>query len=192
MLLLPSRKWQSQFEHEHRSLSWLQCDVCEDNRGLVDKLWCELCRKHEHSMQSLENFSRAWITHSSNHKTSNILDHVSSDQHRAAVMRWRAATAKATNQPITTYSPIASSLLTMDETVNKRMMKKFEICYLLAKEGIAFHKYPALHDLEARHGWILALHTKQKTPLRPSPTTLPRVSDNLSFAPSPQLTSTVS
>ena len=78
------------------------------------------------------------------------------------MMRERAATAKATNQPITTYSPIASSLLTMDEAVKKRMKKKFDICYLLAKEGIAFHKYPALHDLEARHGVDLGFAYKTK------------------------------
>ena len=28
------KKWQSQFEREYQSLSWLWCDVCEDNRGL--------------------------------------------------------------------------------------------------------------------------------------------------------------
>ena len=118
------KKWQSQFELEHQSLSWLRCDICKDNRGLIDKLWYELC-KYEHSIQSLNNVSRAWITGSSNHKTSNMLDHASSDQLCAAMMKERVARAKATNQPI------ASSLLTMDKAVKKRM-KKFDICYLLA------------------------------------------------------------
>ena len=125
---------QSQFEREHQLLSWLRCDVCKDNRGLVDKLWCELCRKHEHSIHSLKNLSRAWITGSSNHKTSNILDHASSDQHCAAMIE-RAARGKAANQPTTTYSPIASSLLMTDEAVKKRMEKKFDICYLLANNN---------------------------------------------------------
>ena len=29
----------------------------------------------------------------------------------------------------------------MDETVQARMKKKFDICYILAKEGLAFKKY---------------------------------------------------
>ena len=69
------KKWQSKFEHEHQLLSWLRCDVCEDNRGLVDKLWCELCRKHEHSIQSSKNLSRAW-THSTIAYPLDVFPHV--------------------------------------------------------------------------------------------------------------------
>ena len=47
------------------------------------------------------------------------------------MLRVHAAAAKAANQPITTYSPIASSLLMMDESV-KKQMKKFDICYFCA------------------------------------------------------------
>ena len=32
------------------------------------------------------------------------------------------------------------------------MRRKFDMCYLMAKEGIAFEKFPALYELEARHG----------------------------------------
>ena len=31
------------------------------------------------------------------------------------------------------------------------MKCKFDICYVIAKEGIAFSKYPALYDLESQH-----------------------------------------
>ena len=48
----------------------------------------------------MKNFSRAWITGSSNHKTSNILDHATSEQHRVATICVYAEAAKATNQPI--------------------------------------------------------------------------------------------
>ena len=50
----------------------------------------------------------------------------------------------------------------MDETVKEQMKKKSEICYLLAKEGIAFHKYPVLHNLEAGHGVDLGFAYKTK------------------------------
>lgn len=63
----------------------------------------------------------------------------------------RKEAAKASNLPVTSYSPIARSLLTMDESIRSRMMKKFDICYVMAKEGMAFKKFPALHALEERH-----------------------------------------
>ena len=31
------------------------------------------------------------------------------------------------------------------------MKRKFDICYVMAKEGMAFSKYPALYNLESRH-----------------------------------------
>ena len=31
------------------------------------------------------------------------------------------------------------------------MRRKLDLCYLMAKEGIAFEKYAALYELEARH-----------------------------------------
>ena len=40
----------------------------------------------------------------------------------------------------------------MDEAVQGRMKKKFDICYVMAKESLGFRKYPALHELEERHG----------------------------------------
>ena len=38
----------------------------------------------------------------------------------------------------------------MDATQKVRMMHKFEICYVIAREGLAFLKYPALHALAER------------------------------------------
>ena len=59
--------------------------------------------------------------------------------------------AKAHKEPVATYTPIARSLLNMDVATKDRMNRKFDICYVLAKEGISFSKYPALFDLESRH-----------------------------------------
>ena len=60
--------------------------------------------------------------------------------------------AKATNCPVTAYAPIAQSLLSIDRSLRERMGKKFDICYMLAKENLPFRKYPAIHELESRHG----------------------------------------
>ena len=75
----------------------------------------------------------------------------------------RVKAAKASNLPVTTYSPIACSLLTMDASVRSRLKKKFDICYIMAKEGMAFKKYPTLHALEECHGVDLGF--TYKTPL---------------------------
>ena len=60
--------------------------------------------------------------------------------------------AKATNAALTTYTPNAKSLLSMDKSLEERMGKKFDICYVLAKENLAFRKYPVIHELESHHG----------------------------------------
>jgi hypothetical protein len=40
----------------------------------------------------------------------------------------------------------------MEKPLQEKMCKKFDICYVLAKENLAFRKYPAIHQLESRHG----------------------------------------
>ena len=74
--------------------------------------------------------------------------------------------AKSACAPITTYSPIVRSLLTMDKSTLEKMERKFDICYLLAKEGMAFKKYPALYSLEERHGVELGNAYKTKDSAR--------------------------
>lgn len=114
----------------------------------------------------LKHFSASWITGSSNHRSSNIVDHAQSEQHKAAMLKLRRDQAKSSNKSITSYSPIARSLLGMDDAVKDRMRKKFDICYVMAKERMAFRKYPALHDLESRHGVDLGTAYKTKDSAR--------------------------
>lgn len=63
-----------------------------------------------------------------------------------------AQQAKAMNKPLTSYAPIAKSLLVMDKGLQERLGKKVDICYMLAKDNLAFRKYLAIHKLETRHG----------------------------------------
>ena len=74
------RKWQSQYESYYQLLSWLQCDTDQENNGMVDCLWCKLCVKDEQNIPGSKNFSRAWISSSSNQKTSGMGEkqHISS------------------------------------------------------------------------------------------------------------------
>ena len=115
------------------------------------QLWCQACRNHERSITGIKNFSRSWIVGSTNQKTSNLVDHAKSEQHRAAMSRMYAESAKASKLPVTSYSPIARSLLTIDEGTQERLRKKFDICYVVAKQGLSFRKYPSIHALQERH-----------------------------------------
>ena len=113
---------------------------------------CAVCTRFEASIRGLKNLSDAWISGSNNHRTSNIVDHAKSEQHKASMMRLRADQAKSKQLSITSYSPIARCLLRMDQTSKERMCKKFDICYVMTKENMAFRKYPVLHELEIRRG----------------------------------------
>ena len=78
-------------------------------------------------------------------------DYLHSEHHHVAMVQGRADVARTLNQPLTSYSPIPRSVLVMDEAVQWHM-KKFDICYVMAKESLGFQKYPALRELEERHG----------------------------------------
>ena len=54
----------------------------------------------------------------------------------------------------------------MDKSTLEKMERKFDMCYLLAKEGTAFKKYPALYRLKERHGVELGNAYKTKDSAR--------------------------
>ena len=146
------QKWQRIHEQEHQALTWLRCKRNRSNSTVVDSLFCEVCKIFEDNIRGMRNFSSTWISGSTNLRTSNMFDHASSEQHKAAMQRLRVNNAKASNQSIVTYAPIAKSLLNMEASVKAKMKYKFDICYLMAKESIAFEKFPALHELQSCHG----------------------------------------
>ena len=100
----------------------------------------------------MKNYSDVWIKGSSNQRTSSVLDHIGSKQHKAAMSRFCAAQTHAENEPVTTYALIARCLLTLDDADKGRIKRKFDLSYFMAKEGIAFDKFAPLADLESRHG----------------------------------------
>ena len=143
------QKWQKQEEKEHKTISWLRCDKQQSH---VTSLWCQACRKFENNIRGVKNFSAAWIVGTANQKLCNVIDHARCDQHKLSMSLLRTEQAKATNTTITSYAPIARSMLSMEKPLQEKMCKKFDICYVLAKENLAFRKYPAIYQLESRHG----------------------------------------
>ena len=145
-------KWQRQYDSDYQSVLWLRCTKDDDDKSLVSTLWCDVCRQYKARITGMRNFSASWIAGSTNHRSSSIVDHAKSEQHVASMAHMRTARAKANNEQIESYAPIARYLMTMDEEEKLRMMHKFEICYVLTREGVAFHKYPAFHCLAERQG----------------------------------------
>ena len=123
-------KWQREFEREYQSLLWLRCDKDEVNRSLVATLYCEVCQPSKDRIQGIRNFSPAWLTGSTNHRTSNVLDHAKSEQHVASTARLQEERVKAQDMPTSSYAPIARSLVVLDDLEKERVKRKFEICFI--------------------------------------------------------------
>ena len=130
-------KWKRVYEWDYRAMSWLRCSMNSTDKTLMSTLWCAVCKQYESRLESLKNFSRAWIDGSTNQKTSNIIDHASSNQHKTAMARLREERARSAKLPVAAYAPIAHSLQsTLEPAVKDKLKKKFDITYVLAKENL--------------------------------------------------------
>ena len=58
---------------------------------------------------------------------------------------------KASNS-IVDYSPIAKALSTLDASTQAAVSRKFELTYMMCKEGLAPKKMSTLCELEEKHG----------------------------------------
>ena len=92
-------KWQRELDKEHNTLLWLCCERDRRERLLVSTLYCKVCREYEDKIIGFRNFSSAWIN-GSNQRTSIIVDHAQSDQHKAAMNHMHTAIARGQNKPI--------------------------------------------------------------------------------------------
>ena len=93
---------------------------------LAGTLWCHVCREYKHKICSMKNYSDAWISGSTNQRTTIVLEHAASDQHKAAMTCSRT---KANNEPVVNYmyAPISSCFMTMQELDQARMRRKYDI-----------------------------------------------------------------
>ena len=73
---------------------------------------------------------------------SNVNDHAHSDQHKIAMSLFRSERLQSTGESALQHAPIARSLLSLDAQTSEQLQRKFDICYVLAKQNMAFTKYP--------------------------------------------------
>ena len=108
-----AKKWRTQYDREHQSLTWLKYDVDDQDKTLVKVLRYSACTKFDTSIRGMKNYSSAWSIGSTNHRASNITDHAASEQHKVAMLRLRTEQAKAASVPVAERCPIAKSLLAL-------------------------------------------------------------------------------
>jgi len=136
--VLTFEKWQQKYDREHKSLSWLKCEIDKMDKNVVVFLYCSACREFQSKICSMKNYSSVWINGSDNQQTSNLLDHTTSEQHKRAMAELRTAQARASKTPVVQYAPIARALSMLSDVDRARMQNKFDVSYHMAKEGIAF------------------------------------------------------
>ena len=126
---------------------WLRYD---ESGGKVKRIFCALCTKHKERLRGARNFSGSFvdIICETALKNDNVKKHQKSDQHARAVDIER----KPTVTEIYRYTPIGRALARSSQEQTTRVCKLFEVTYMLAKEEIPFAKYPAVLELEKRHG----------------------------------------
>lgn len=111
-------------EGKRISNTLLAAFVKEDaSKKFVEHLWCESCRRLEDKIRRRKNFSVAWISGLTSQKLSNVVDHAHSDQHQLSMTLMSTVRANAMNRHIIAYSPIAKSLLIMDDSQQQKMSK---------------------------------------------------------------------
>ena len=95
----------------------------------------------------MRNYTGVSVVSSTNHKT---MDHTNNDQHIASM---HSECAKARGSPLESYAPVVRSLVTLNDVAKYK--RKFEMCYVLARENLVFVKYPAFHALSEHRGVLL-------------------------------------
>ena len=128
---------------EHQTVSWLQYDFDTKGNHMVS-LYCAICRKYEAYIRSLKTFRRDWIAGSTNQRTSNLIDHATSDVHKVAMAKLKVERSRASSESADTSTMIGRLLSSMYDKTRERMVNKFDVCYMMAKENLPFTKYPSL------------------------------------------------
>ena len=129
----------------------------------VTRLNCTICVKYKLRIMERRNYSDRWIAGADSLRTSSIRDHAHSDQHEHAMSLLLKEKAVARGESSCSYAPIAAALSRISDDERDTLRQLFDIAYFLAKEKLSFRKYPAICELEVRHGVKLGSAYKTET-----------------------------
>ena len=130
---------------------------------MVKRLKCSVCTRFRSRIMHRRNFSDRWIVGADSVRTSNIRDHAHSDQHDHAMSLLKQESAKAEGKSCYSYAPIAIVLSTLPSDEKEPLRKKLDIAYFVAREKLSFSKYPAICELETKHGVDLGTNYRTQT-----------------------------
>ena len=143
--LVTVKKWVADLDSLNE---WLRY---EETSGNVTRVFCDLCMKHADKLKSLRNFSPAFVNGISGSalKKDNVIKHLKSDMHARAVSLSHQPKSR---DEIFRATPIGRAIAGASREEMARVSKLFDLAYVLAKEELPFSKYPALVEVEKRHG----------------------------------------
>ena len=107
----------------------------------MKSIYCAVCKTYEDSLQSLKSISGAWITVSTNQKVNNVLEHATSKVHKVVMTRKRVDAVKGIGGSAVPSSMIGHCLSMLDNGTRTWMEKKFDLCFVMAKQSVSFAKY---------------------------------------------------
>jgi len=93
-----------------------------------------MCSRFKERIQSLHNFSDKWILGAGSLCTSNIRDHLKTNQHEQTMILLAELYACARGDGPSSYTSFLQAMLTLSDTEMARLKCKFDIAYLVATE----------------------------------------------------------
>ena len=147
-------KWKAENDKALNTTAWLTFEKLD--RDHVALLKCSVCARFEEKIKSCRNYNSAFVVGTANLRVSSVKDHAATEMHKLSMTQLR----KSQSQDLVEYAPIAKALSTMDPDRERKVKRKFEIAYMLCKEGLAFTKMGAVFELEEKHGVDLGVGYK--------------------------------
>ena len=138
-------KWKKESEKAINTTVWLAYE--KRDRDHMASLKCSVCIQFADNIHSCRNFNPAFIEGSQNLRASSFKDHAATDMHKRAMILFH----KSRSSDVAEYAPIARALSMLDPDTASKLKRKFEIAYLICKEGLAFTKMSTLCELEEKH-----------------------------------------
>ena len=126
--------------------------------GEVDRIRCLLCL-NEDRLRAIRNNSTGAFVHGitgSAIEKDNVVKHSKSDIHKKAVSLERQPTRRILMiNEIVRSTPIGRAVASASSEEKDRVSRLFEVAYMISREEMPFTKFPAIVELDKRHGVCL-------------------------------------
>jgi len=125
-----------------QTMTWLKFKKCENDASHVASLLWSVCQEFDNRLRGMKNYSSAFVTGATNLRSLNFKDHAKMEMHSKAMSLYRQKTTSSISE-----APIVKAISRMDSALQQRMVRKFEVAYMIVKEGMAFRKMTSLCNL---------------------------------------------